>query len=132
MQNVQDITSVATRLSDKDNSGDSSEVVKKLRLSLPSNRVPANSCVHRDDSTADNRDQVTTRSTHPCDRHYFQASLVGEKYLLMDQVEGSSLYRCVNVHTQQELVCKVTNIPIYSLFSYAQFKLVIIQLSCKT
>lgn len=40
-------------------------------------------------------------------RQLFQAALVGDKYLLLDQVEGSSLYRCLNVHTQQELVCKV-------------------------
>ncbi|XP_063239835.1 tribbles homolog 2 [Bacillus rossius redtenbacheri] len=35
------------------------------------------------------------------------ASLVGNKYLILEPVEGSSLHRCVNVHTQEEYVCKV-------------------------
>lgn len=37
----------------------------------------------------------------------FSASLVGNKYLMLEVVEGSTLCRCVNVHTQEELVCKV-------------------------
>lgn len=37
----------------------------------------------------------------------FQASLVADKYLLLEQVEGSSLCRCVDVRTQHEYVCKV-------------------------
>lgn len=40
-------------------------------------------------------------------RQFFQAALVADKYLLLDQVEGSSLYKCLNVLTQQQLVCKV-------------------------
>lgn len=38
----------------------------------------------------------------------FQACMVADKYLLLDQVEGSLLYRCVDVNTQEELVCKVS------------------------
>lgn len=41
-------------------------------------------------------------------RQVVEAALVADKYLLLDQVEGSSLYRCLNVHTHQELVCKVS------------------------
>jgi tribbles-like protein len=37
----------------------------------------------------------------------FSASLVGNKYLMLEVVEGSTLCRCVNVHTKEELVCKV-------------------------
>lgn len=37
----------------------------------------------------------------------FSASLVGNKYLMLEMVEGSTLCRCINVHTQEELVCKV-------------------------
>ncbi|GBP51916.1 hypothetical protein EVAR_80010_1 [Eumeta japonica] len=39
--------------------------------------------------------------------HQFQAALVAEKYLLLEQVEGSSLCRCVDVRTQEEYVCKL-------------------------
>lgn len=41
-------------------------------------------------------------------QHQFQAALVAEKYLLLEQVEGSSLCRCVDVRTQEEYVCKVS------------------------
>lgn len=34
-------------------------------------------------------------------------AIVGNKYLLLDQVEGSSLYRCINIHTREEHVAKV-------------------------
>lgn len=42
-------------------------------------------------------------------QHQFQAALVAEKYLLLEQVEGSSLCRCVDVRTQEEYVCKVSD-----------------------
>lgn len=41
-------------------------------------------------------------------QHHFQAALVAEKYLLLEQVEGSSLCRCVDVRTHEEYVCKVS------------------------
>lgn len=41
-------------------------------------------------------------------RHPLTASLVADKFLLLEQLEGSSLYSCVNVHTQENLVCKVS------------------------
>ena len=34
-------------------------------------------------------------------------NLVGHKYLLLDQLEGSHLQRCIDVQTQMEYVCKV-------------------------
>lgn len=40
-------------------------------------------------------------------RHPLAASLVADKYLILEQLDGSSLYSCVNVHTQEDLVCKV-------------------------
>lgn len=46
-------------------------------------------------------------------QHQFQAALVAEKYLLLEQVEGSSLCRCVDVRTQEEYVCKVSDHYIY-------------------
>lgn len=50
-------------------------------------------------------------------QHQFQAALVAEKYLLLEQVEGSSLCRCVDVRTQEEYVCKV------SILSLENFKI---------
>lgn len=43
------------------------------------------------------------------------AALLAERYLLLDLVEGSTLYKCIDVKTHEELVCKVriiTNIII--------------------
>jgi tribbles-like protein len=44
----------------------------------------------------------------------FSASLVGNKYLMLEVVEGSTLRRCVNVHTKEELVCKVRAVFIWA------------------
>jgi hypothetical protein len=44
----------------------------------------------------------------------FSASLVGNKYLMLEVVEGSTLCRCVNVHTKEELVCKVRPVFIWA------------------
>ena len=40
-----------------------------------------------------------------CREHGF--NLIGQKYLLHDQIEGSHLQRCIEVETQNEYVCKV-------------------------
>lgn len=38
------------------------------------------------------------------------AALLAERYLLLDLVEGSTLYKCIDVKTHEELVCKVCGI----------------------
>lgn len=38
------------------------------------------------------------------------AALLAERYLLMDLVEGSTLYKCLDVKTHEELVCKVISV----------------------
>lgn len=38
----------------------------------------------------------------------FQFAIIADKYQLFEQVEGSSLYRCVDINTKEELVCKVS------------------------
>lgn len=35
------------------------------------------------------------------------AALLAERYLLLDLVDGSTLYKCIDVKTHEELVCKV-------------------------
>lgn len=44
---------------------------------------------------------------HP--REGQSASLLGGKYLLLDELEGSSLHRCLDINSQEELVCKVVS-----------------------
>ena len=39
------------------------------------------------------------------------ASLLGNKYLLLEELEGSSLHRCLHLPTRQEFVCKVSILP---------------------
>ncbi|XP_065163714.1 tribbles homolog 2 [Atheta coriaria] len=47
----------------------------------------------------------------------FEATLIADKYLLLEQVEGSSLFRCIDVNTQEQLVCKVVSQDSHSLLS---------------
>lgn len=44
---------------------------------------------------------------HP--REGQSASLLGGKYILLDELEGSTLHRCLDISSQEELVCKVVN-----------------------
>ena len=40
------------------------------------------------------------------------ASLLGGKYILLDELEGSTLHRCLDINSHEELVCKVSVIMI--------------------
>lgn len=42
----------------------------------------------------------------PTDHH--GPAILGDRYLLLGPAEGSALYRCVDVHTGQQLVAKVS------------------------
>ena len=44
---------------------------------------------------------------HP--REGQSASLLGGKYILLDELEGSTLHRCLDIQSQEELVCKVSD-----------------------
>ncbi|XP_055637769.1 tribbles homolog 2-like [Toxorhynchites rutilus septentrionalis] len=63
------------------------------------------------------RDAISTNATPP-----LNAAVLAERYLLLDIVEGSSLYRCVDIKTQEELVCKIANNPCSNLLT-AHFRL---------
>ena len=52
-------------------------------------------------------DSPRTDPTVPPGHKEHGFNLVGNKYLLLDQLEGSHLQRCIDVQTQQEYVCKV-------------------------
>jgi len=44
---------------------------------------------------------------HP--REGQSASLLGGKYILLDELEGSTLHRCLDINSHEELVCKVVS-----------------------
>ncbi|CAO1306029.1 unnamed protein product [Diamesa serratosioi] len=50
------------------------------------------------------------------------AALLQERYLLLELVDGSSFYKCVDITTQKMLVCKVVNNPCTNLLT-AHFRL---------
>lgn len=52
-------------------------------------------------------------SSHP--REGQQAALLGGKYLLLEALEGSSLHRCLHIPSQEELVCKVSNLIFFCI-----------------
>lgn len=81
----------------------SGDIVKKIRTSGTSQ---PRDTVCRVPRVNNDRDQSPLSPNQT--ESYFQASIVADKYLLLDQVEGSSLYRCVDVNTHEELVCKVS------------------------
>lgn len=63
------------------------------------------------------RDAISTNVAPP-----LNAAVLADRYLLLDSVEGSSLYRCVDIKTQEELVCKIANNPCSNLLT-AHFRL---------
>lgn len=63
------------------------------------------------------RDAISTNAAPP-----LNATILAERYLLLDIVEGSSLFRCTDLKTQEELVCKIANNPCSNLLT-AHFRL---------
>lgn len=54
-------------------------------------------------STQANRDAISTNITPQ-----LNATLLQDRYLLLDLVDGSSFYKCIDIQTQKMLVCKVS------------------------
>lgn len=54
-------------------------------------------------STQANRDAISTNITPQ-----LNAALLQDRYLLLDLVDGSSFYKCIDIQTQKMLVCKVS------------------------
>lgn len=54
-------------------------------------------------STQANRDAISTNITPQ-----LNAALLQDRYLLLDLVDGSSFYKCIDIQTQKVLVCKVS------------------------
>lgn len=111
MQNLQELPGVSSPLGAIDKKFEvvsSSDIVKKIRTSGSSQPRDTNNRVPRINSNDRDQSPLSPNQPECC----FQASLVADKYLLLDQVEGSSLYRCVDVNTHEELVCKVSVAPL--------------------
>lgn len=53
-------------------------------------------------SAQPNRDAISTNITPQ-----LNAALLQDRYLLLDLVDGSSFYKCIDIQTQKMLVCKV-------------------------
>lgn len=82
----------ASNISSSDNNSDSTACVP---VATKSNQAGVEGAAGDDVAECHRRDENQA------------TKLLGDKYLLLNLVEGSSLYRCVNVHSQQEMVCKV-------------------------
>lgn len=68
------------------------------------------SAVNRASAQA-NRDAISTNITPQ-----LNAALLQDRYLLLDLVDGSSFYKCIDIHTQKMLVCKVRPCRVVFLF----------------
>lgn len=67
-----------------------------------SNPTTAAAAVNRA-STQANRDAISTNISPQ-----LNAALLQDRYLLLDLVDGSSFYKCIDIQTQKMLVCKVS------------------------
>lgn len=61
--------------------------------------------------TAPNNDTSTSSSSpiHMQNGLVQQVTLIADRYLIMDPVEGSTLYKCFDVKANEQLVCKVSD-----------------------
>ncbi|XP_050077538.1 tribbles homolog 2 [Anopheles maculipalpis] len=64
------------------------------------------------------RDAISTNVTPPP----LNAVILVDRYLLMEPVEGNNLYRCYDIKSHVELVCKIANNPCSNLLT-AHFRL---------
>lgn len=48
-------------------------------------------------------------------------ALIAERYLLLDLVDGNSMYKCYDVKAMEELVCKVSSFNFYYFLCRLQF-----------
>nr|CAI5856246.1 unnamed protein product [Callosobruchus analis] len=79
------------------------ELLKKVRVAQPREiecRVP----------------RVTT-DRYNQGLNFTPTAIIADKYQIFEQVEGSSLYRCVDINTKEELVCKIVSRDSHSLVS---------------
>lgn len=75
--------------------------------------VPQNHQVIRS-AIVGNRTIITTKtpSKFPfsADLQQAGAAILGDRYILLDLCDGTSLYKCIDVKTKEEFVCKVSGV----------------------
>jgi hypothetical protein len=76
-------------------------------VSIASTAASAAITVVNRTSTQPKRDAISTNIIAP----QLNAALLQDRYLLLDMVDGSSFYKCIDIQTQKMLVCKVGGIP---------------------
>jgi hypothetical protein len=57
--------------------------------------------------------RVLTPRTDPTGCEENGITLLANKYILLDQLEGSNLRRCIHVETHDQFVCKVRMVPFF-------------------
>ena len=97
----------------------SQPVIQQHQIQLPLHTPPQQQLLHHQQvqqqirinqgsssnrpSTQTNRDAITTNISPQ-----LNAALLQDRYLLLDLVDGSSFYKCIDIQTQKMLVCKVS------------------------
>ncbi|XP_058819765.1 tribbles homolog 2-like [Topomyia yanbarensis] len=100
------------------NHNHSQQQLQQQQLQLNGNRTAVNSAGGASSAALyPQRDAISTNAAPP-----LNAAVLAERYLLLDIVEGSSLYRCIDIKMQDELVCKIANNPCSNLLT-AHFRL---------
>jgi len=72
---------------------------------LPPHPTPASSLPLRGSDNYADCVTLPPLTGHP--REGQAASLLGGKYLLLEEIEGASLHRCLHIQSNQEFICKV-------------------------
>lgn len=78
------------------------QMQQQIRINNSTQSNPATVAANRA-STQANRDAISTNISPQ-----LNAALLQDRYLLLDLVDGSSFYKCIDIQTQKMLVCKVS------------------------
>lgn len=91
-------------------------VVQNHRIQLPLQTPPQQLLHHQQLQQQSNSSPVASRASTQVNRDaistnispQLNAALLQDRYLLLDLVDGSSFYKCIDIQTQKMLVCKVS------------------------
>lgn len=79
------------------------QIQQQIRINNSSTPTTVASAAANRASTQANRDAISTNISPQ-----LNAALLQDRYLLLDLVDGSSFYKCIDIQTQKMLVCKVS------------------------
>ena len=112
MQNIHDLTTSGTRSEKKIEMVSSNDFIKFQQGNggavavINSQRRDVQECPMPKVVSSD-KDQHVPFSSNHVEGDVRACHVIANKYVLLDNVEGSSLCRCLDIKTQEELVCKV-------------------------